>query len=72
MNLLGPFIPGPDTPEANCDHTQQETHTIPSARESLVSTGGDQSSTLHRLTNAQLQADARNKKKSHIQQGGFS
>lgn len=47
-----PLSHGPDTPEANCDHTQQETHTIPSASESLVVTGSDKFSMLHRHTKA--------------------
>lgn len=47
-----PLSHSPDTPEANCDHTQQETHTIASASESLVVTDSDKFSMLHRHTKA--------------------
>lgn len=43
---------GPDTPEANCGHTQQETHTVTSASKPPVVTGSDEFSMLHRRTKA--------------------
>lgn len=46
------WAPLSHTPEANCDHTQQETHRISSASESLVVTLGDKFSMPHRHTKA--------------------